>query len=795
MDRHSPPGPGAALAPYRELGLTDAEFELICEKLGREPNEVELAMFSLLWSEHCAYKHSRKLLRRLPTEGERVVMGPGENAGAVDIGNGYAIAFKVESHNHPSAVEPFEGAATGVGGILRDVFALGARPIAVLDSLRFGELDSVRSRHLLDGAVRGIGHYGNSIGVPTVGGEIYFEAPYEHNCLVNAMCVGLAKTDEMVRAAAAGVGNAVVLMGASTGRDGIGGASVLASAELGDGDEAKRPTVQIGDPFEESKLLECCLELLGRGLLVSLQDLGAAGLTSSVGEMASAGGVGIDLDVARVPLREADMEPFEIMVSESQERMLAVVEPARVPEVLATCERWQTGAAEIGVVTDSGHVRVLRDGETVGDLPVEALVDGCPLYDLEPAAPEGWIYGNRDVLAERIEAVTAGTMNGGRGNAGQSGATAHHPAGGEADHGAILLALLASPSVASKRWAFEQYDSLVGSRTVRAGSGRGAAEGREEKGTAEGEAGRPAAADSADAAVLAIPEAGRAIAVSIDGNGRRVACDPYAGTVEAVLECTQNLACAGAEPLGLTNCLNFGNPEKPAPAWQLDRAVAGLADACEALGVPVVGGNVSLYNEGPEGPIYPTPVVGMVGELPDPERVAGSAFAREGDAIALLGPFSPSLAGSELAKLRGELDIGLPQPDVAAVAAACAAVREAVRAGRLSSAHDVSDGGLASALAESAIAAGLGCRVDLSPLLERGCTAEEALFGEGPGGFVLSGNRAALEALATDGVELLVLGEVGGDALELRAGPAAPRLALAEAHAAWLSLASRVEGT
>ncbi|HJX32608.1 MAG TPA: phosphoribosylformylglycinamidine synthase subunit PurL, partial [Solirubrobacterales bacterium] len=580
---------------YRELGLTDSEYELIVEKLGREPNDVELAMFSLLWSEHCAYKHSRKLLRRLPTEGERVVMGPGENAGAVDVGNGYAIAFKVESHNHPSAVEPFQGAATGVGGILRDVFALGARPIAILDSLRFGELDSERSRFLLDGAVRGIGHYGNSIGVATVGGEIYFEAPYEHNCLVNAMCVGIAQTKDMVRAAAAGVGNAVVLMGASTGRDGIGGASVLASAELGEGDEAKRPTVQIGDPFEESKVLECCLELLEKGLLVSLQDLGAAGLTSSAGEMASAGGVGIDIDVARVPLREPDMEPFEIIVSESQERMLGVVEPARVAEVLAVCEKWQTGAAEIGVVTGSGHFRVLRGEEVVGDIAVEALVDGCPLYDLAPCEPQGWIYGNEDALAKRVAAAAGEAAN-------------------PADPGAILLTLLASPSVASKRWAFEQYDSVVGSRTVR----------------------RP---ESADAAVLQIPEAGNAIAVSIDGNGRRVACDPYAGTVEAVLECAQNLACVGAEPLGLTNCLNFGNPEKPAPAWQLDRAVSGLADACEALGIPVVGGNVSLYNEGPDGPIYPTPVVGMVGELPDPGRVAGSAFAREGDAIALLGPF------------------------------------------------------------------------------------------------------------------------------------------------------------
>jgi phosphoribosylformylglycinamidine synthase subunit PurL len=720
-------------AKHRELGLTDSEFELICEKLGRKPNDVELAMFSLLWSEHCAYKHSRKLLRRLPTEGERVVMGPGENAGAVDVGNGYAVAFKVESHNHPSAVEPFEGAATGVGGILRDVFAIGARPIAILDSLRFGELDSARSRHLLDGAVRGIGHYGNSIGVATVGGEIYFEEPYEHNCLVNAMCIGLAKTEEMVRAAAAGVGNTVVLMGASTGRDGIGGASVLASAELGEGDEAKRPTVQIGDPFEESKVLECCLELLEKGLLVSLQDLGAAGLTSSAGEMASAGGVGIDLDVARVPLREPGMEPFEIMVSESQERMLAVVEPAKVPEVLALCEKWQTGSAEVGVVTDSGLIRILRGNEVVGEMPVEALVDGCPLYDLEPAEPAGWIYGNRTTLRGELTAVET------------------------------LLALLAAPSIASKRWAFEQYDSVVGSRTVQ----------------------RP---EAADAAVLQLPEAGNAIAVSIDGNGRRVACDPHAGTIEAVLECTQNLACVGAEPLGLTNCLNFGNPEKPAPAWQLDRAVSGLAEACKALGVPVVGGNVSLYNEGPEGPIYPTPVVAMVGELPDPARVAGSAFAAAGDAIALLGPFSPTPHGSELTKLRGELDAGLPEPDVSAVAAACATVREAVRAGRVASAHDVSDGGLAVALAESAIGAGLGCRVDLQPLRERGCSPEEALFGEGPGGFLLSGERAELEALGA-----VVLGEVGGETIEIAAGDHSLGLPLAEAERAWRSLDERAE--
>jgi len=429
-----------------------------------------------------------------------------------------------------------------------------------------------------------------------------------------------------------------------------------------------------------------------------------------------------------VPLREADMEPFEIMVSESQERMLAVVEPARVDAVRAICEKWQTGSAEIGTVTDSGAIRILRGDEVVGEMPVEALVDGCPLYDLEPAEPEGWIYGNRATLPE--------------------GAAPEQE----------LLALLGSPSIASKRWAFEQYDSIVGSRTVR----------------------RP---EQADAAVLQLPEAGNAIAVSIDGNGRRVACDPYQGTIDAVLECAQNLACVGAEPLGLTNCLNFGNPEKPAGAWQLDRAVSGLADACKALGVPVVGGNVSLYNEGPDGPIYPTPVVGMVGELPDPERVAGSAFVSAGDAIGLIGPFEPNLAGSELAKQRGELAMGLPRSDITPVAAACAVVRDAVRAGKLSSAHDISDGGLACSLTECAIAGGLGAEVNLEPLRERGCTPEEALFGEGPGGFLVSSERAELEALGA-----VLLGEVGGDAVEIAAGDRSLSLGLVDAERAWRSL-------
>jgi phosphoribosylformylglycinamidine synthase subunit PurL len=719
---------------HRELGLTDFEYERILGLLEREPNEVELAMFSLLWSEHCAYKHSRLLLRRLPTEGPKVLMGPGENAGAVDVGGGYAIAFKVESHNHPSAVEPFQGAATGVGGILRDVFALGARPIAVLDSLRFGELDSQRSRYLLDGAVAGIGHYGNSIGVPTVGGEVYFEPPYEHNCLINAMCVGLARADRMTRAAAAGVGNLVVLLGASTGRDGIGGASVLASAELAEGEE-KRPSVQIGDPFEEKKLMECCLELVERGLFVSLQDLGAAGLTSSAAEMASAGGVGIDVDVERVPLREADMEPFEIMVSESQERMLAIVEPGDLDAVIAVCERWQTGAAVIGEVTAAESLRVLWGDEVVGEAPVAVLVDQCPLYELEPEEPAGWLYGNRSRLD------------------------------GGASAGDALLALLAVPSIASKRWVFEQYDSVVQSRTTR----------------------RPGAAD---AAVLTLHETGRAIAVAIDGNGRRVACDPYLGTVEAVLECAQNLACVGAAPLGLTNCLNFGNPEKPHVAWQLDRSVQGLADACVSLGVPVVGGNVSLYNETEAGPIYPTPVVGMVGDLPDADSAAGVAW-RDGDTIALVGPFAPSLAGSELAKLRGDLGPGLPAVDTQRARAAIEFVRDAVRQDLLTCAHDISDGGLACALAECAIAAGVGVEADLDPLVElRGGSGESSMFGEGPGGFVVA--APDLESVANDGrergVDVLVIGKAAGARIALSAAEAEVSIALTDGEQAWFSL-------
>ena len=690
----------SASAKYRELGLTDHEYELIVDQLGREPNDVELAMLSLMWSEHCAYKHSKRLLRRLPTEGPHVLMGPGENAGAVDVGDGLAVAFKVESHNHPSAVEPFQGAATGVGGILRDVFAIGARPIAVLDSLRFGEpAESERSRYLLSQAVAGIGHYGNSIGVPTIGGEIYFESSYEQNCLVNAMCLGLAPRERLIRAAAAGPGNVVVLLGALTGRDGIGGASVLASAELGEGDEAKRPSVQIGDPFSEKKLLECCLELLDRGLLTSLQDLGAAGLTSAVSEMASKGEVGIDIDLCQIPLREPGMKPFEIMVSESQERMLCVVAPERVGALLDVCEHWEVLATPIGSVTTGDRLRVLKRGAAVADLPVKILVDDCPLYDLEPEPPEQPLY-------RPPAAVLNGTETADR----------------------ILLTLLGSANIASRRPVFEQYDPVVQSRTVR----------------------RP---DEADAAVLALP-GGAAIAVSIDGNGRRVACDPRRGAAEAVYECAANLACVGAEPLGLTNCLNFGNPEKPHVAWQLTEAVTGLAEACEQLGVPVVGGNVSLYNEAPTGPIFPTPVVGIVGRLPDAARAGRLAFGQEGDAIALVGPFDPALAGSELAKLQGRAAAGtLPPIDPEAVAQAHREVRDGVRSGALRSAHDIAEGGIAVALAECCIAGSIGATVTLPNGIDP--------FAEALGqGFIVSGPAEAL-------AEMTVIGRVGGSELAI----------------------------
>ena len=735
-------------APHRALGLTDPEYDLIVEKMGREPNATELAMFSLMWSEHCSYKHSKKILSMLPTEGPHLLMGPGENAGAVTVGAGddgveLAIAFKVESHNHPSAVEPFQGAATGVGGILRDIFAVGARPIAVLDSLRFGELSSQRSRFLADRAVAGIGHYGNSIGVPTIGGEIYFEGPYEQNCLVNAMALGLAPKDQLIKSAAAGVGNHLVLFGASTGRDGIGGASVLASAELGEGDDDKRPTVQVGDPFEESKLVECCLELLGGELLASLQDLGAAGLTSASSEMASKGEVGLDIHVDRVPLREQGMEPFEIMVSESQERMLCVVTPEKLDAVLAVCDKWDLHHAVIGEVTDTRHMKIYENGELVGDMPVPALVDDCPVYTLEPQQPESQIYPAPSVDSDAARDAQAAF---------------------ESDATGTLKALLASDNIASRRHFFERYDCIVGSRTTK----------------------RP---EQAEAAVLHLwrqdesgaPTKGPSIAVSIDGSGRKVAADPYRGTIGVVLECAANIACVGGEPYGLTNCLNFGNPEKPHIAWQLTESVKGMRDACRALDLPVVGGNVSLYNQSADGPIYPTPVVGIVGGVPDPSIVATNKFDTEGLFVALLGPFEPTLAASELAKLIGEpLPERLPDLDLAKHAEALALLQGAVRSGAVTTARDVSEGGLAVTLAEASLG-GVGAEIDISPLIERlaranpDATPEQiartALFGEGPGGFVIAGTREALMELssAAAGVGFLALGQTGGARLAISA--------------------------
>ena len=752
----TPPDVAAAVA----LGLTVDEYALVAEKMGRNPTQVELAMFSLMWSEHCSYKHSKKLLGTLPTEGESLVLGPGENAGAVQAAGGWIAAFKVESHNHPSAVEPFQGAATGVGGILRDIFALGARPVAVLDALRFGEpQDSERTRFLLDGAVSGIGHYGNLIGVPNIGGDLYFEGPYETNCLVNAMAIGFVRKETMMFSAAKGVGNALIVFGASTGRDGIGGASVLASAELGEDDASKRPTVQVGDPFEEKKVMECSLELLQRGLIVSLQDCGAAGLTSAASEMASKGEVGLDVDVSLVPLREDGLEPFEIMVSESQERMICVATPDKLEEVLEVCAKWEVYGSAFGIVTDTQRFRIFESGTLVGDIPVPALVDDCPMYDIYPEKPAESLY---PAPPRRIE--------------------------DDLDPGAALTTLLASPNLADRTPLFQQYDQLVQSRTVRRpgtagaavlalpGSGESLAPNDIE---AAGLGAAPGANGTGDDNGFAAARPG--IAASIDGSGRRVAADPYNGTVWNVLECAANLATVGARPLGLTNNLNFGNPEKPAIAWQLTESIKGLGAACRGLDVPVVGGNVSLYNEGTTGPIYPTPVIGMVGELPDSRKTAPLGFSREGDVIAVVGAVQPQLGISELAKLRGQaLPDGLPAWDIPAIRDTIEAVRDAVRAGDLSSVTDIAEGGFAVAVAESAIAGGLGATVEVDGAPD----AWVAAFGEAPGLFLVSGSEEAIERLGAR-TTVNAFGTVGGDRVAIGVGDLTIDEPLAALHEAW----------
>jgi phosphoribosylformylglycinamidine synthase subunit PurL len=672
---------------HRALGLTDEEFDCIRGLLGRSPNDFELGVFSLLWSEHCGYKHSAPLLRRFPTDGPGVLQGPGENAGVVDLGEGEACAFKVESHNHPSAVEPFQGAATGVGGILRDIVAMGARPVAILDGLRFG-----KPGHAFDRAVAGIGSYGNSVGVATVGGDTVFDVVYSDNPLVNAMCVGLLPADRVTRAQAAGPGTPVVLYGATTGRDGIGGASVLASQELSDEDEDKRPTVQIGDPFTGKKLIEASLELVEAGLAASLQDLGAAGLASSLAEMAGRAGTGVDVHLDRVPLREPGLDPVEIMLSESQERMVCTT--GRLEEVEAVCRGWELECAVVGEVTDTGELRAFHEGELVGCIPVPFLTDACPRYRVE---------------------------------------TRPRPRPAPSDHPRIeagadeLVELLASPNVRSRAPVFQRYDHLVGSRTVR----------------------RP----GLDAAVLRLRPSLRGLAVSLDGSGRLAALDPRTGGGRAVFEAARNVACAGGRPLAVTDCLNFGNPEKPEVAWELAEAIEGMALACESLGMPVVSGNVSLYNETDGQAIHPTPVVGCIGLVADVRRVP--TRWREGDAVYVAGAPALSLDGSEYqARFLGGLAGRPPEPDYAAESALVDFLWRS--APQLSATHDAAEGGLAVALAELALHSGIGAELELEG---------DALtwFGEGGGQAVVACTPEDAETLT--GVPLRRIGTVGGSRL------------------------------
>ena len=708
---------------HRQLGLTDDEAALIPELLGRAPTDPELVMFSLMWSEHCSYKHSKPLLKGFPTSSPRVLQGPGENAGVVDVGDGIAVALKIESHNHPSAVEPFEGAATGVGGIVRDIIAMGARPIALLDSLRFGELTSARSRHLFTRSVAGIGHYGNCIGVPTVGGEVSFDDRYEESCLVNAMCVGVLGPGGILRAAAQGPGNALVLFGNRTGRDGIGGASVLASAELDEGED-KRPSVQVSDPFTERKLMDCCLELAEGGTLVALQDLGAAGLTSAASEMAAKGGVGLDIDLDLVPLRET-LAPAEILVSESQERMLAVVLPEKLDAMIAVCRRWDLDATAIGTVTAGENLVARSGGEVVVDLPARLLADDAPVYDVPrvpaPASPP----------LDPAAIPEPGDL-----------------AGAWAD-------LLARPNIASKRWIYERYDHLVGANTIRRPGG--------------------------DAAVVRLPGSDKAIALTTDCAERHCEIDPRGGGRASVLEAARNLACVGARPIAATDCLNFPNPEKGSTGWRLAEAIAGMAEALTALDVPVVSGNVSLYNESATRSILPTPVVGMMGLLERADSSVGHAFAHPGDVVLLVGD-DGVLDASEYAALPGGF---LPDIDVSREVAAIEVVLRAAEEGILRSAHDVSDGGLAVALAESAMAGGVGARIAVDP----GRRDDEVLFGEGGGRMLLSlaGDAEAerLTALAAGAVRVRRLGEVGGDAVAIAIGPRSVALAIERAREAY----------
>ncbi len=715
---------------HRRLGIADDELTAIEARLGRAPNDLELAMFSVMWSEHCSYKSSKPLLRTLPTAGEGVVAGPGENAGVIEIGDGLAVAFKIESHNHPSAVEPYQGAATGVGGILRDIFTMGARPIAVLDALRFGDPADARTRHLVNGVVHGVGGYGNCVGVPTVGGELVFDPTYQGNPLVNVMAIGLLQTDRLTLAAAPGPGNLVVLFGSTTGRDGIGGASVLASATFTHDDPSKRPSVQVGDPFAEKLLIEASLELIERGLVVGLQDLGAGGITCATSEMADRAGTGMLVDLDAIPRREPGMAPFEVLISESQERMCAIVAPVRWPEVREVCERWGLPVAIIGRVTADGDIAVVTGGLAADGRPNPAAAEIARI----PAAA----LTSDAIVHERLAAPPARRRS-------ASGAPAEAsdllPERGM-DPGAVLVALIGGPNLSSRRWVYEQYDSNVQANTV-AGPGRGAA-------------------------VLRIKGTAKALVAATDGNQAVGALDPWLGAALSVAEATRNVAITGARPLGVTNCLNYGDPTRPEAFWQLKEGVRGLGDACRALGLPVTGGNVSLYNESPAGAIAPTPEIGVVGLLDDVATLTGPAFAADGDTVLLVGASTPGLAGSAYAALAGVApEDGAPSLDLAREAALQAFVREAIARRIVASAQDVSGGGLAVALAESAIWGGRGARLRL-PI---GGAPAVDLFGESPSRLVLScrpRHGPALVLLARQhGLPVDELGVVGGDRLEI----------------------------
>ncbi len=731
---------------WRDMGLTDAEHERIKEILGRDPNWTELGMYAVLWSEHCAYKHSRALFHLFPTKSSRVLEGLGENAGVVDIGDGLAVCFKVESHNHPSAIEPYQGAATGVGGILRDIFTMGARPIAVLDSLRFGPLEKERVRYLFSGVVAGISGYGNSVGVPTVGGEVYFDPSYAGNPLVNVMAVGILEHSQLATASASGVGNPVMVVGARTGRDGIHGAS-FASAELNKASEERRPSVQVGDPFTEKLLIEACLELIRTGVVVGIQDMGAAGLTSSSAEMAARAGSGIDMDLSLVPRREEGMTPYEIMLSESQERMLVVPRQGAEAEVEKIFSKWGLEAIVVGRVTDDGMLRVRENGQVVAEVPAVSLsTDGAPCYQPEERRP-AWL----DELWN----------------------TPLPPPVAPAALRDVLPQLLAAPTIADKAWVFRQYDTMVQTNTV-IGPG------------------------NSDAAVLRIRNTKKALAVTIDCNSRYCYLDPFVGAQIAVAEAARNVVATGAEPLAITDGLNFGNPEKPEIYWQLHQAVAGISAACRALDVPVTGGNASLYNETEGEAIYPTPVIGMVGLLADVERRLPAGWQSAGDLIVLVGKNRDEIGGSEyLAAVHGLVAGRPPALDLELELQVQQFVLGAAQTGLITSAHDLAEGGLAVALAECCLAAGCGAQVELPANFR----LDSLLFGESQSRILISLPKekgADLIRLAAQcGVPAAILGTAGGSALQMTilpadAGPTTLTWQLSELAAAYYGAIPRL---